>query len=236
MRRYRMLALGACVARAVSCRVPARVGAASQPSRSDRSNSTRRESWPRSTRRRSKRTATRSIETGIGLGARPVVAPAIESGPIELQPEYIGSRVVYWGGRRRAARPPIRPHSRRSPARRPDGAQLHAGDRHERVRGCARRRPTELGLTTMSDTAAVGPARLGLARDCPTNALCGAAGRSARAVRHHRRHGRRPQTLLPACDTPMAEALPAWARSTLPSCARRSPTSSSTAGSSSRII
>ena len=36
-----------------------------------------------------------SIETGIGLGARPVVAPAIESGQIELQPEYIGSRVAY---------------------------------------------------------------------------------------------------------------------------------------------
>src|SRR6188508_2981536 len=33
--------------------------------------------------------------TGIGLGARPVVAPAIESGQIDLQPEYIGSRLSY---------------------------------------------------------------------------------------------------------------------------------------------
>src|SRR3954462_7729703 len=33
--------------------------------------------------------------TGIGLGARPVVAPAIESGQIDLQPEYIGSRISY---------------------------------------------------------------------------------------------------------------------------------------------
>ena len=31
--------------------------------------------------------------TGIGLGDRPVVAPAIESGQIDLQPEYIGSRL-----------------------------------------------------------------------------------------------------------------------------------------------
>src|SRR4051812_48426327 len=33
--------------------------------------------------------------TGIGLGARPVVAPAIESGQIDLQPEYIGSRISF---------------------------------------------------------------------------------------------------------------------------------------------
>src|SRR6186713_2213724 len=32
---------------------------------------------------------------GIGLGQRPVVAPAIESGQIDLQPEYIGSRISY---------------------------------------------------------------------------------------------------------------------------------------------
>ncbi len=35
---------------------------------------------------------------GIGLGARPVVAPAIESGQIDMQPEYIGSRLGYEGG------------------------------------------------------------------------------------------------------------------------------------------
>ena len=34
---------------------------------------------------------------GIGLGERPVVAPAIENGQIELQPEYIGSRLAYYG-------------------------------------------------------------------------------------------------------------------------------------------
>src|SRR3954468_17485630 len=32
---------------------------------------------------------------GIGLRQRPVVAPAIESGQIDLQPEYIGSRISY---------------------------------------------------------------------------------------------------------------------------------------------
>ena len=32
---------------------------------------------------------------GIGLGDRPVVAPAIESGQIDMQPEYIGSRLTY---------------------------------------------------------------------------------------------------------------------------------------------
>ncbi len=33
--------------------------------------------------------------TGIGLGDRSVVAPAIENGQIDLQPEYIGSRISY---------------------------------------------------------------------------------------------------------------------------------------------
>ena len=32
---------------------------------------------------------------GIGLGDRAVVAPAIESGQIDLQPEYVGSRLSY---------------------------------------------------------------------------------------------------------------------------------------------
>ncbi|HEX5147518.1 MAG TPA: glycine betaine ABC transporter substrate-binding protein, partial [Candidatus Limnocylindrales bacterium] len=35
---------------------------------------------------------------GIGLGARKVTAAALESGQIDLKPEYIGSGLVYYGG------------------------------------------------------------------------------------------------------------------------------------------
>src|SRR5215210_206257 len=35
---------------------------------------------------------------GIGLGTRQVTAAAIESGQIDLKPEYIGSGLVYYGG------------------------------------------------------------------------------------------------------------------------------------------
>ena len=35
---------------------------------------------------------------GIGLGARAITAAAIESGQIDLKPEYIGSGLVFYGG------------------------------------------------------------------------------------------------------------------------------------------
>ena len=35
---------------------------------------------------------------GIGLGARKVSLPALESGQIDLQPEYIGSGLAGYGG------------------------------------------------------------------------------------------------------------------------------------------
>src|SRR3974390_158867 len=34
--------------------------------------------------------------TGIGMGARKVSAPALESGQIDLKPEYIGSGLAYY--------------------------------------------------------------------------------------------------------------------------------------------
>src|SRR5215210_8988512 len=35
---------------------------------------------------------------GIGLGARKVTAAALESGQIDLKPEYIGSGLTFYGG------------------------------------------------------------------------------------------------------------------------------------------
>ena len=74
------------------CSAPARrVGAAaSRRSRSARMDSTRRASSPRCTRRSSRPTATRSIEPASD-SARDVTNAALESGQIDLKPEYLGS-------------------------------------------------------------------------------------------------------------------------------------------------
>ena len=111
---------------------------------------------------------------GIGLGDRKVTAAALESGQIDLQPEYIGSALGYT--RQAARRPATRP-----PTRRPPEDPQRQGRRHHRA---SRTRPAQdtnafvvrketadkLKLTKMSDVAAVqDQLKLGLATDCPTN-------------------------------------------------------------------
>jgi osmoprotectant transport system substrate-binding protein len=144
---------------------------------------------------------------GIGLGARPVVAPAIESGQIELQPEYIGSRLAYEGGAPTgdsaanfsALQEKLTAKSLTALAYTPGidtNAFVVRADTAE-----------QFGLTKMSDTVAVqDQLNWGLAADCPTNALCGAPGGALA------QYGITPETvagatLLSACDKPMADAL-----------------------------
>jgi osmoprotectant transport system substrate-binding protein len=144
---------------------------------------------------------------GIGLGARPVVAPAIESGQIDLQPEYIGSRLGHEGG-----------------APTGDSAANHAALQQKLnaknltvlaytpaidTNAFVVRPETaeQFGLSRMSDTAAVqDQLRWGLAQDCPTNALCGKPG-GALEQYGLTQATIASATLLSACDTPMAEAL-----------------------------
>ena len=152
---------------------------------------------------------------GIGLGQRPVVAPAIESGQIDLQPEYIGSRLGY--ELKASPNPSVQPTG-------PDSAANLAGlqtmltpknltalnytpaiDTNAFV--VRAETATQLHLSKMSDTAAVqDQLKWGLATDCPTNPLCGAPGGALE------QYGLTQQTLagatpLAPCDTPMADAL-----------------------------
>lgn len=145
---------------------------------------------------------------GIGLGARPVVAPAIESGQIDIQPEYIGSRLAYEGGS------PTGDAAANAAA-----LQTKLDAKNLTVLNYTPAQDTnafvvrpdtaaEFNLATMSDTTAVqDQLNWGLASDCPTNALCGAPGGALQAG-----YGITPDTiaaatLLSACDTPMADAL-----------------------------
>jgi osmoprotectant transport system substrate-binding protein len=159
--------------------------------------------------------------TGIGLGDRSVVAPAIQSGQIQLQPEYIGSRISY---ELKQANPSGGPTIGGITGPTGDSAtnlanlQTLLAPQNLTVLKYTPAVDTNafvvradtaqsLNLTKMSDLAAVqGQLKFGLATDCPTNPLCGAPGGALS------KYGITPDTiagatLLSACDTPMAQAL-----------------------------
>jgi osmoprotectant transport system substrate-binding protein len=146
--------------------------------------------------------------TGIGLGQRPVVAPAIETGQIDLQPEYIGSRLAYESG---------------SPGGDP-AANLTALQEKLNAKNLTVLNYTpavdtnafvvradtaaQFNLAKMSDLAAVqDQLKFGLATDCLTNAVCGAPGGALQDAYGITADTLNAATLLSPCSTPMADAL-----------------------------
>ncbi|HUP82726.1 MAG TPA: glycine betaine ABC transporter substrate-binding protein [Candidatus Limnocylindria bacterium] len=144
---------------------------------------------------------------GYGLGTRSVVAPAIESGQIDLQPEYIGSRLGYETGT---------PGSDAAANLSALQAKLNAKsltalnftpavDTNAFV--VRRETAEQFNLAKMSDLAAVqDQLKYGFATDCLTNAVCGAPG-GALAQYGLTADTIAGATLLEACSTPMADAL-----------------------------
>ena len=159
--------------------------------------------------------------TGIGLGDRSVVAPAIQSGQIDLQPEYIGSRISY---ELKQANPSGGPAIGGITGPTGDSAtnlanlQTLLAPQNLTVLNYTPAvdtnafvvRPdtaTSLNLSKMSDLAAVQTQlKWGLATDCPTNPLCGAPN-GALAQYGITADTISAATLLSACDVPMADAL-----------------------------
>jgi osmoprotectant transport system substrate-binding protein len=144
---------------------------------------------------------------GIGLGDRKVLLPALESGQIDLQPEYIGSGLAAgYGGT-----PTGDPNANRTALQAIlDGKgggitvldYTPAQDQNAFV--VRRETADQFSLTKMSEVAAVqDQLKLGLAKDCPTNPLCAGALRDAYGI------DTSGATLLDACSTPMAQALAA---------------------------
>ena len=141
---------------------------------------------------------------GIGLGTREVTAAAIESGEINLKPEYIGSGLTFYGG---------------TSGRSSDENQAALQEKLSAIGGgitvldytpaqdtnafvVRAETATEFNLTKMSDVAPVqNDLKWALATDCPTNPLC------AKALKDD--YGLDPDdvTLLDACSGPMADAL-----------------------------
>jgi osmoprotectant transport system substrate-binding protein len=144
---------------------------------------------------------------GIGLGDRKVLLPALESGQIDLQPEYIGSGLGAGYGGTPTGDPAANQKALQDILNGKGGGitvldYTPAQDQNAFV--VRKDTADTLKLTKMSDVAAVqSQLKLGLAKDCPTNPLCAGALKDAYGI------DTSGATLLDACSTPMADALKA---------------------------
>ena len=143
---------------------------------------------------------------GIGLGTRKVTAAALESGQIDLKPEYIGSGLAYYGGQKSSDSAAERTALQAILDGKGGGMTVLDYTSAQDTNAFVVRKATadQFSLTKMSDLAAVqDKLKWGLATDCPTNPVCAAALKSV--------YGLDPKnvTLLDACSTPMADALKA---------------------------
>jgi osmoprotectant transport system substrate-binding protein len=157
--------------------------------------------------------------TAIGIGARKVSAPALESGQFDLKPEYIGSGLAFYEPPNPSAAPVASAGAgsinRGDPAA--VAAELQtvlsgkgggitvltyspAADQNAFV--VRKETADQFHLAKMSDlTAVASQLKFGVATDCPTNPVCGPALMSAYGIDVSN------ATLLSACDTPMVQAL-----------------------------
>jgi osmoprotectant transport system substrate-binding protein len=139
---------------------------------------------------------------GIGAGARALTKAALESGQINLKPEYIGSGLVAgYGGE--ATNNGDTNRQRLQEKLTPLGITVlnYTPGQDTNAFVVTRATADQYG-TKLSDYADVqNELKWGLATDCPTNPVCAQALKDA--------YGLEPAdvTLLAACDTPMAEAL-----------------------------
>jgi osmoprotectant transport system substrate-binding protein len=142
---------------------------------------------------------------GIGLGTRDVTNPALESGQIDLEPEYIGSELAAYDPGKQTGDPQENLTNLQAVLATKGGGITvlpfsPAADQNAFV--VRPETASQFNLKTLSDTTAVqDQLKWGLATDCKTNPVCAAALKSA--------YGLQPKnvTYLSACDTPMAQAL-----------------------------
>lgn len=143
--------------------------------------------------------------TGMAIGARKVSAAALESGQIDLKPEYIGSGLAYYEPGKQTGDPQTNQTALQAVLSGKGGGitvldYTPAQDQNAFV--VRADTAAQFHLSKMSDLTAVqGQLKFGVATDCPTNPVCAAAFKSAYGLDLSN------ATLLSACDTPMAQAL-----------------------------
>ncbi len=145
---------------------------------------------------------------GIGLGARKVTAAALESGQIDLKPEYIGSGLVYYGGT--ASSDPTKNQTDLQAKVASVGGGLtvfgYTPGQDTNALVVTKATADKYSLAKWSDLAAVqDKLKFGLATDCPTNPVCATALKDQYGIDTTKLN----LTLLDACSTPMADALKA---------------------------
>jgi osmoprotectant transport system substrate-binding protein len=148
-----------------------------------------------------------TVERSLGLGPRDVTSPAVESGQIDLKPEYLGSGLGYYDD----TKPSSDSDANRTAlqeilATKGGGITVLDYSPGEDTNAFVVRADTasELSLAKMSDLAAVqDELAWGLPPECETNPLCGGALQDAYGIDFP------PAQLeaLAACDAPIAEAL-----------------------------
>jgi osmoprotectant transport system substrate-binding protein len=143
--------------------------------------------------------------TGIGMGARTVSAPALESGKIDLKPEYIGSGLAFYQPGQQTGDPAANQKALQAVLATKGGGitvldYSPAADQNAFV--VRKDTADQFKLTKMSDLTAVqAQLKFGVATDCPTNPVCAQALKTAYAIDVSN------ATKLSACDTPMVQAL-----------------------------
>jgi osmoprotectant transport system substrate-binding protein len=163
------------------------------------------------------------VTRNLAIGARQVRQPALENGQIDISPEYVGSGLGYYdaslitgdGEQNRDAL---------AAALAAKGISVGAISPGEDTNAAVVRQDTatELGLTKMSDLAAVqDQLRWGLPPDCDANPLCKGA-----LEEYGITYPPKEREALAACDAPIAQALQnggvdfAWLCSTQPAIAQ----------------
>jgi osmoprotectant transport system substrate-binding protein len=143
--------------------------------------------------------------TAIGIGARKVSAPALESGQFDLKPEYIGSGLAFYDPGKQTGDPKANQTALQAVLKTKGGGitvldYSPAADQNAFV--VRKETADQFKLTKMSDlTPVASQLKFGVATDCPTNPVCGKALKDAYGIDVSK------ATKLSACDTPMAQAL-----------------------------
>lgn len=148
-----------------------------------------------------------TVERNLGLGARDVTSAAIESGQIDLKPEYIGSGLGFYDKTKPTGDPAANAAALGEVLADKGGGITVLGYTPGEdtnafvVRG---ETATERSLTKISDlTAVAGELKWGLPPECVDNPLCGGALKDAYGIDV----ATLQVTPLGACDAPIAEAL-----------------------------
>jgi osmoprotectant transport system substrate-binding protein len=144
------------------------------------------------------------VERSLGIGTRNETQPAIESGQIDLMPEYIGSELTFLGGT--ASGDPDETFTDLQTAL--EAVRLTALDyapaQDQNAFVVRQETADEFSLVTMSDLAAVATDLVwGLPPECETNELCAGALKDAYGIPFSELQ----IEPLAACDAPIATAL-----------------------------